>query len=143
MAETVQDGLDNLLMGGISSNTVTRDQYGIPVPPNVSGGTNPLLSSIAQAMNPPSCSPSSSPQPTVSNSSNANSQENPLSGILSSLGGLFGGGAGGNGGSDIASTIANLGTAFTQNMQTQNNNGNRGSNSKERRRRPTQPIFRE
>jgi hypothetical protein len=143
MAETVQDGLDNLLMGGISSNTVTQDQYGIPVPPNVSGGTNPLLSSIGQAMNPPSCSPSSSPQPTVSNSSNANSQENPLSGILSSLGGLFGGGAGGNGGSDIASTIANLGTAFTQNMQTQNNNGNRGSNSKERRRRPTQPIFRE
>jgi hypothetical protein len=141
MAETVQDGLDNLLMGGISSNTVTRDQYGIPIPPNVSGNTNPLLSSIAQAMNPPSCSPSSSPHPAMNNSSNASPQENPLSGILSSLGGLFGGG-GGNGGSDIASTIANLGTAFTQNMQSQNN-GNRAPHNKDRRRRPTQPIFTE
>lgn len=145
MAETIQDGIDNLLMGGISSNNVARDQYGIPIPPSQSTGSAPFLSNLASVMNPSNTGSTQRPSiPQESTGKRAestanNSQENPLSGILSSLGGLFGGGGGG--GTDIASTIANLGTAFTQNMQTQR--GANTNNSKVRSSRSARPKFTE
>ena len=141
MAETIQDGIDNLLMGGISSTNIARDQYGIPIPPTQSQSNAPLLSSLANVMNPPSNQRVSHvPQTAPSGPTTNNSQENPLSGILSSLGGLFGGG--GAGGTDIASTIANLGTAFTQNMQTQRG-ANTGNPAQNRPARSKRPIFTE
>ena len=139
MAETIQDGIDNLLMGGISSTNIARDQYGIPIPPTQTQSNAPLLSSLANVMNPPN----NASNPRVSQVPQAttnNSQENPLSGILSSLGELFGGG--GAGGTDIASTIANLGTAFTQNMQTQRG-ANTGNSAQTRPARSKRPIFTE
>ena len=144
MAETIQDGIDNLLMGGISSTNVARDQYGIPIPPTQSQSSAPFLSSLANVMNPPN-NPSNprvsqAPQTVSSGHATNNSQDNPLSGILSSLGGLFGGG--GAGGTDIASTIANLGTAFTQNMQTQRG-ANTGNPTQNRPPRSKRPIFTE
>jgi len=156
MAETIQDGIDNLLMGGISSTNVARDQYGIPIPPTQSQSNEPFLSSLANVMNPPNNAsnqrlfPQNSgqgplPEPhepgrAQSSAPINNSQDNPLSGILSSLGGLFGGG--GAGGTDIASTIANLGTAFTQNMQTQRG-PNTGNPTQTRSARSKRPMFTE
>lgn len=153
MAETIQDGIDNLLMGGISSTNVARDQYGIPIPPTQSQSNAPFLSGLANVMNPPNnASNQRLPEPhepfraqrpapnAVPSAPINNSQDNPLSGILSSLGGLFGGG--GAGGTDIASTIANLGTAFTQNMQTQRG-PNTGNPTQTRSTRSKRPMFTE
>ena len=141
MAETIQDGIDNLLMGGISSTNVARDQYGIPIPPTQSQSNAPFLSSLANVMNPPNNASNQRSAPNaVPSAPINNSQDNPLSGILSSLGGLFGGG--GAGGTDIASTIANLGTAFTQNMQTQRG-PNTGNPTQARSARSKRPMFTE
>lgn len=136
MVSTIQDTVNKMLSGSHNVNTVQRDQLNLPIIPGLSQApANPQV---------PATGPAAAPGGgfDLNQILGSNASGGGIDGIIRNFSNMFAPGQGGNGQNGFAEMIANVGTAFTQNMST-NQTASAAGTSGRSRQRISGPLFEE